>query len=314
VVIERRANFPIDQYPLWVPYGAPPDGAYRAVEVSIHAPQGHVLAGTLTTPLSGKAVPAALLITGLSPHERNNGQPPWMLLRDFADALTRAGIAVLRVDDRGVGKSTGENATLTTFDKAEDARTEVAWLRAQPGVDARQIVLVGYSEGGLIAPMVAASDRTIAAIVTLAGPGVPGPEVARYQIEQAVLHDPTIAAADREKEIAQQLAGELTPHERSYLSIDPTDFARRTRCPALIIHGGADLHVPVRSAGRLAAAMRAAGNPDVTVRIFPGVSHSLMPDPIGTQSGWVYLPGVLTSPAILDETVQWITSKLHPAT
>lgn len=284
-MIERRANFPIDQYPLWVPYGAPPDGAYRAVEVSIHAPQGQVLAGTLTTPLSGKAVPAALLITGLSPHERNNGQPPWMLLRDFADALTRAGIAVLRVDDRGVGKSTGENATLTTFDKAEDARTEVAWLRAQPGVDARQIVLVGYSEGGLIAPMVAASDRTIAAIVTLAGPGVPGPEVARYQIEQAVLHDPTIAAADREKEIAQQLAGELTPHERSYLSIDPTDFARRTRCPALIIHGGADLHVPVRSAGRLAAAMRAAGNPDVTVRIFPGVSHSLMPDPIGTQAG-----------------------------
>lgn len=313
VAIERRSAFPADQYRLWAPYAAPPDGAYRAVDVSIHAPQGHVLAGTLTSPLSPGAVPAALLITGLSPHERNNGQPPWMPLRDFADALTRAGIAVLRVDDRGVGKSSGDNASMTTFDKAEDARTEVAWLRAQPGLDATQIVLVGYSEGGLIAPMVAASDKAIAAIVTLAGPGVPGPELARYQTEQIVLHDPTIAAADRDKEIAKQLAGELTPHERSFLSIDPLDFARRVHCPALIIQGGADLHVPVRSTERLAAAMRAAGNSAVTVRIFPGVSHSLLPDPIGLQSGWVYLPGVLTSPSVLDETVRWITSKLHPA-
>jgi pimeloyl-ACP methyl ester carboxylesterase len=313
VVIERRSYFPVDQYPLWAPYAAPPDGAYRAVDVSIDAPQGRVLAGTLTTPLSLKVVPAALLITGLSANDRNNGQPPWMPLRDFADALTRAGIAVLRVDDRGVGKSTGDNASMTTFDKAEDVRTEVAWLRTQPGLDATQIVLIGYSEGGLIAPMVAASDKAIAAIVTLAGPGVPGLELARYQIQQLVLHDPTIAAADREKEIAKQLSGELTPREQSFLSIDPIDFVRRVHCPALIIQGGADLHVPVRSTERLAAAMRAAGNSAVTVRIIPGVSHSLLPDPIGPQSGWVYLPGVLTSPSILDETVQWVTSKLHPA-
>jgi uncharacterized protein len=66
---------------------------------------------------------------------------------------------VLRVDDRGVGKSTGDHAPSTTFDEAADVRTEVAWLRAHPRIDPRRVALVGYSEGGLIAPMVAAGDR-----------------------------------------------------------------------------------------------------------------------------------------------------------
>jgi hypothetical protein len=72
------------------------------------------------------------------------------------------------------------------------------------------------------------------------------------------------------------------------------------RCPALILHGGSDLHVPPRSAERLAAAMRAGGDRDVTVRIFPGVSHSLLPDPYGLGDGWVYLPAFRVAPPILD--------------
>lgn len=311
LVIERRAEFRADQYPLWGPYGAPPDGAYRAEEVSIPAPQGHTLAGTLTTPAHGNGkFPAAVLITGLGPSERNGGQPPWMPLRDLADALTRAGIAVLRVDDRGVGKSTGDHAPSTTFDEADDVQTEVAWLRAREGIDGKRIALVGYSEGGLIAPMVAAKDSKIAAIVTLAGPGTSGADLARYQISQAVLRDPAIAAPEREKEIAKQLAEEMTPRERVVLTIDPVEFARRVRCPALILQGGMDLHVLVRSTERIAAAMRGNGNSDVTVRIFPAVSHSLLPDPIGMGNGWVLLPGFLTSPQVLDVMAEWAADKL----
>jgi hypothetical protein len=126
VVIERRTDFTAAQYPLWPPYAPPPDGAYRASDAIIRAPQGHTLAGTLTRPLQGKRVPAAVLITGLGPAERNGGMPPWMPLRDLADALTRAGIAVLRVDDRGIGKSTGDHAPSTTYDEADDVQTEVA--------------------------------------------------------------------------------------------------------------------------------------------------------------------------------------------
>jgi len=313
VVIERRPGFTAREYPAWPPYGAPPDRAYRAREVAIRAPQGHMLAGTLTAPTHAGRVAAAVLITGLSPHERNNGDAPWMTFRDIADALGRAGIAALRVDDRGIGKSTGDNSKLTSFDKADDVRTEVAWLRAQPGINPMRIFLIGYSEGGLIAPMVASTDAAIAGVVTLAGPGVPGLEVAKYQVEQPILKDSTLSKADREREFAKRLdeaLKDLSPHETSFLTIDPLLYDRQVRCPALIMQGGADATVPLRSAQRIAAAMRSGGNQDVTVRIIPGVSHSLLPDPGGLASGWGALPAFLTSPQILDELTRWSVARL----
>ena len=315
VVIERRSGFSASNYPLWPPYSAPPDHAYSAQDVSIHAPKGHILAGTFTVPAHKDNIPAAVLVTGLSPNERNNGDAPWMTFRDIADVLTRAGIAILRVDDRGVGKSTGDNAKFTSFDKVDDVATEVAWLRTQPGIDPRRIMLVGYSEGGLIAPMVAAKDPSIAALVTLEGPGVPGMEVARYQVEQPILRDPKIPEAEREKEFAKRMEEalkDLSPHETSFLAIDPIQYDRQVRCPALIIQGGADATVPVRSAERIASAMRAGGNADVTVRIFPGVSHSLLPDPGGLPTGWSTLPAFLTAPDLLEELTRWSAAKLGP--
>jgi hypothetical protein len=313
LVIERQIGFSPSSYPLWQPYAAPPDGFYRAEDVSIRAPQGHVLAGTFTIPMHEQNMPAAVLITGLSPHERNNGAAPWMPFRDIADALTRSGIAVLRVDDRGVGKSTGDQTTFTIFDKADDVRTEVAWLRGHAGVDPKRIMLIGYSEGGLIAPMVAAKDPAIAVVITMAGPGVAGMEVARYQVEQAILKDPRIPESDWEKEFNKQLAEalkDLTPHESSFLKTDPQEYDRLVSCPILIIQGAGDATVPVRSAERIAWFARAAGNSNVTVRIFPGVSHSLLPDPSGLPSGWVALPAFLTSPDLVDEITRRSRSNL----
>lgn len=315
VVIERRTGFPESSYPGWPPYAAPPDHAYDAKAVSIRAPQGHVLAGTFTVPSHTGRIAAAVLITGLSPHERNNGDAPWMTFRDVADGLGRAGIAALRVDDRGIGQSTGDNSKLTSFDKADDVRAQVAWLRSQPGVDPARIMLVGYSEGGLIAPMVAAGDPAIAAVVTLAGPGVTGMDVARYQVQQPILRGPNMSDAEREKEFAKQLETalkDLSPHETSFLSIDPISYDRQVRCPALIIQGAADATVPLRSAERIASAMRAGGNLDVTVRVIPGVSHSLLPDPVGLSSGWAALPAFLTSPDILNELTRWSVARLAP--
>jgi dienelactone hydrolase len=310
VVIERRTGFTAAQYPLWPPYAAPPDSAYRASDASIHAPQGHTLTGTLTTPLHGKLVPAAVLITGLSPAERNGGSPPWMPLRDLADALTRTGIAVLRVDDRGIGKSTGDHAPSTTYDEADDVQTEVAWLRNQPGIDPKRIALVGYSEGGLIDLIVASKDPSIAAIVSLDGSGVPGAQLAREQTEQSVLHDPSVPAADREKEVEKELAEPMTPRESVFITIDPLLYAGRVHCPALILQGGSDITVPIRSAEKIANAIRSNGNSDITVRIIPAVSHSMLPDPIGPGSGWVYLPAFATSPQLLDVMTNWATAHL----
>jgi alpha-beta hydrolase superfamily lysophospholipase len=308
VTIERRIGFMPAAYPPWPAYAPPPDGAYRADSVRIAAPEGHSLAATLTVPKRAGPFAAAVLVTGISPHERNQGDPPFMPFRNLADALTRAGIAVLRVDDRGVGASSGDRASSTTFDEVNDVHTEIAWLRAHRDIDRRRILVMGLSEGGLIAPMVAATDSALAGIVTLAGPGVSGDEVARYQIVAAVMADSTIAPSARAAEIQKQLSDSLNARERSYMSIDPLAWARRVRCPALIVHGGSDLHVPPRSAERLAWAMRSNGNRDVTVRVFPGLSHTLLPDPLGLATGWAALPGFMTSPELLRAVADWATA------
>jgi len=161
--------------------------------------------------------------------------------------------------------------------------------------------------------MVAAKDPSIAAVITLDGPGVLMSEVARYQVEQPVLRDPKIPASDQQAETEKRLVEalkDLTPRESVVMTINPVEYDRQVRCPALILHGGTDLDVPPRSAERMAAAMRSNGNSDVTVRIFPGVSHSLLPDAIGLSSGWAALPGFLTSPDLLDFMSKWAAEKL----
>src|SRR5580658_2525951 len=138
---------------------------------------GNKLAGTLTLPRSPGPHPAVLLITGSGPQDRDEallGHRPFLVISDY---LTRRGIAVLRVDDRGVGKSTGKFAEATTVDFAADARASVDFLKVRKDIDPKQIGLIGHSEGGIIAPMLASESSDIAFIVMLAGPGVTGEEI-----------------------------------------------------------------------------------------------------------------------------------------
>jgi dienelactone hydrolase len=314
ITFERRDDFALASYAPWPRYAAAPDGAYTAADVRIPAPEGHVLAGTLTLPAhaSGR-LPAIVLISGISKHERNHGQPPLVVFRDIADVLARAGIAALRVDDRGVGASTGDYANATTLTEAKDVHTEIAWLRARKDIDPRRVAVVGYSEGGLIAPVVASEDPTIAAAVLLAGPGVSGPELARYQVEIAVENDATIAAADRERAIAKELAEPMSPRETVFMSLDPLAYAAKVRAPSLILQGGSDRHVPPVSAERLADAMRRGGNANVTVRIFDNLSHMLVPDPEGLASGWKQLPSYRMSDELLHTLTDWLVRQLRPS-
>jgi len=127
---------------------------------------------TITIPEGKGPFPAALLITGSGQQNRDEeilGHKPFAVL---ADALTRNGIAVLRVDDRGVGKTTGQFKGATTADFADDARAGLNYLRSRSEVDKKKTGLIGHSEGGMIAPMVAAGNKDVSFIVLLAGPGV----------------------------------------------------------------------------------------------------------------------------------------------
>jgi pimeloyl-ACP methyl ester carboxylesterase len=158
-----------------------PPYPYAAQDVTIEHPDGHVLAGTLTVPNGDGPFPAAVLITGSGPQDRDEtilGHKPFLVI---ADHLTRHGIAVLRLDDRGVGGSTGSFAGATTEDLAGDVVAAMKFLGTVEAVDHARIGLIGHSEGGLIAPMVASQDEGVSFIVLLAGPGVRGDDLLRVQ-------------------------------------------------------------------------------------------------------------------------------------
>jgi hypothetical protein len=141
------------------------------------------LAGTLTLPRTENRVPAALLITGSGAQDRNEallGHKPFLVI---ADHLTRAGIAVLRVDDRGVGGSTGDVTQSTTADFATDVIAGVKFLKNHDRIDPKKIGVIGHSEGGLVGPLAASRSRDIAYVVMLAGTGVPGSEILPLQLE-----------------------------------------------------------------------------------------------------------------------------------
>ncbi len=143
---------------------------------------GTMLAGTFTVPDGPGPHPAVILITGSGAQDRDEtilGHKPFLVL---ADHLTRRGIAVLRVDDRGVGGSSGSIATSTSQDLAGDVRAGLAFLKDHPDVDDTRLGLIGHSEGGLIAPIVAAGEPDVAFVVMLAGTGFPGREILQLQL------------------------------------------------------------------------------------------------------------------------------------
>lgn len=153
---------------------------YTSEEVRIPHPQGgHELAGTLTFPKNpARPLAAVALITGSGPQDRDEtiaGHKPFAVIADY---LTRRGHAVLRYDDRGVGGSTGSFEHGTTLDFASDAGAAVDFLKTRPEIDPRRIGLLGHSEGGLIAPIVASQrPEDIAFLILLAGPGLRGDQI-----------------------------------------------------------------------------------------------------------------------------------------
>lgn len=152
-----------------------PPFPYSEKEVTIKTTNEKVkLSGTLTIPHGKGPFPAVILISGSGPQDRNEelmGHKTFLVL---ADHLSRNGIAVLRYDDRGVGKSTGDFAQATSFDFADDAEAAWKYLVKQKKINPLKTGIIGHSEGGLIAPIVAARNPKIGFIVLMAGPSVPG--------------------------------------------------------------------------------------------------------------------------------------------
>ena len=204
---------------------------YYSEEVRIeNTKDSVVLYGTLTMPAKDGLYPAVVLISGSGPQNRDEelmGHKPFLVLSDY---LTKNGIAVLRYDDRGTAKSKGIFSKATSFDFSNDAEAAFNYLLTRKEIIPNKIGLVGHSEGGLIAPMIAARNNNIGFVVMLAGTGLSGDQIMLLQQELIARADGS-SEADiqktkkvnkavfdivRKNEIANNLNSELS----NYLKIE----------------------------------------------------------------------------------------------
>lgn len=290
-------------------------------EVRIAVDSATTLAGTLTMPVRAAAscAPAVLLLSGSGLQDREGaradvpGYRPW---RDVRDALIARGVAVLQLDDRGFGGSTGAFAGATTADFARDAGTALRWLREVPGIDAWRLAVVGHSEGAVEALLVAQADRQLAALVLLGAPSRPGREIARSQRQELVGSDlarwparerrAVLAAAEA---VAESLAVR-DPRLRQWFALDPRDVARGVRVPVLLLHGETDRQVPPRHADELADVLRRSGAPVVAVRHLPQTNHLLLADRDGDPQGYGRLPDRRVRREALEALVGFLVTQL----
>jgi hypothetical protein len=314
-----------------VDYNAPPGAPFTAEEVTVEA-KGFTLAGTLLMPKTGKPpFPVVITITGSGQQTRDEylplpGLEKYRPFRQIAEALASRGIAVLRVDDRGIGKSTGRDTlkTATSADFAGDTRAQVDYLRKRKEIDPARIALLGHSEGGMIGPMVAASDPRIAAVVLMAGPAKRGDEILLYQQNQPV--DTSQMLTDEEKakqrfQNAENLrkaaqndpsAPEAlrSPWMRYFLTYDPLPTIRKVRQPILILQGELDRQVTAEQAEMIAKAAREAGNRDVSERVFTGLNHLFLPAKTGAPSEYSSLSTNTIPDDVMKQLVDWLALRL----
>jgi dienelactone hydrolase len=298
-------------------YSAPAGAPYTATEVTLEGPGGITLGGTLTVPTDAAGpVPAVVTITGSGQQDRDEYLPVaggYRPFRQVADTLGRRGIAVLRLDDRMVGASGGTRGT--SADNADDIRAALAFLRTRPEIDGSRLALVGHSEGGLIAPMIAATDTALKGAVLMAGPSQTGAEILRFQQRQAIDNDSTFPPESRDSMYAvahDSLQTLITTDTwlRFFADYDPLATARQVKTPILILHGSTDRQVTAEQAPALAEAFRNGGNPDVTMEVFPDLNHLFIHDPDGQPGGYNRLSSNKVVPEVLGVMVEWLVERL----
>ncbi|MGH9475900.1 MAG: alpha/beta hydrolase family protein [Terriglobales bacterium] len=317
-----------------------PPYPYRSLTVTVPSVKGIQLAGTLTVPQGKGPFPAAILIAGSGPHGRNEDLFGHQIFWVLADSLSRHGLAVLRVDKRGIGKSGGDYATATTEDFARDVAAGLVFLQKQSEIDPHRIGLIGHSEGGLIAPIVASRHRrAVAFVVMLAGPALPGSAIivaqtvaanrvagaspaalARIRVEETKFVDTVKSAPDaaavpaalraavNQKElpaaVLRAAAVASSPWYYEFLKLDPAPYLRQLRCPVLALDGSKDTQVPAaENIPALDAAL--ANDPHATIVAMTGLNHVFQPAKTGALDEYASSP-ITFAPAALHRIEQWL--------
>ncbi len=271
---------------------------------------GVVLAGTFTKPINAPTSPAVLLLSGAGPQDRDEtiaGHKPFLVLADY---LTRRGIAVLRVDDRGTGESTGEYKAGTTRDFASDAEAGLRYLLTRSDVDRKHVGLIGHGEGAIAATIVAAAAPEVNFLVLLNGTAVTGEEVLLAQTARAeqVAGVPEgqieadlrigsglykMARQNRSAEDMRaaletvpeeykpflepwrrQIPGLQSPWLRFFLVYDPRAALEKVTCPVLALFGEKDIQIdPGQNASAMKSAFSKGHNRNAKVKTLPGLNY-----------------------------------------
>ena len=326
-------------------YGAGP-APYAAIEVSFENVVDNVqLSGTLTVPRGASAAPAVLLSQGLGfePFDRDYTLPSAPALKSFlaiADALSRNGIVVLRVDDRGAGRSSGQKQLSSVQQLAGDLVAGVAFLKTRPEVNAKRIGIIGHSFAGLTAPMAAVRSNDVAFVITLAGlltdarvnlerlpaglravttatwttlaqssPMLSPPELEgrlRDAFTSAMANVSNQERASVQAAMATIVTQWATPLRRSQALTDSGEALRALTKPFLAVHGARDGELDAATnLGPLVRLLGEAGNADFAVATIPDLDHWMW---VCTQPSKPGQPcaEMEFSPRVLELITSWI--------
>lgn len=321
-----------------------PPYPYQAEDVTFpNEKAGIKLAGTLTMPNGAAPFSAVVLVSGSGPQNRNEellGHKPFLVLADY---LTRRGIAVLRYDDRGVGESEGNYAQAGISDFATDAEAAMDYLKTRKEINKEKIGIIGHSEGGCIAFMLAAEQKP-SFIVSLAGAGVDGqhllriqrealfiasgiPEVHIAQFNDYMAQAQTIAIeaktkTDIEVGVTELFKGTLmekqtepaieqlsSPEIISFLKYDPAPYFKKINCPVLALNGMKDLQVPCGvNLDAILNGISANGNKQVMTKPYFNLNHLFQTANTGLPSEYGAIEETFNEEALKD-IIDWIVEQ-----
>ena len=323
IPVQRRPQEPQKPYP------------YREEQVAFrNESAGIALAGTLTLPQGNGPFPAVVLISGSGYQNRDEelmGHKPFLVI---ADALTRAGIAVLRYDDRGVGESQGHPYGNTTADLSWDAEAALGYLKSRPEISCAG--LAGHSEGGAIAFIVAAREPSCDFVISLAGPGVrgdkvllaqqrailsgsgiPAPQLEQITAANKMMFD-TILSSESNDEALRSMLMQMTGGQEEavnqlldtwmyyFLRYDPTEDIASVKAPILALNGTKDMQViHSQNIEAIEAAAAKGGNTCVETVVFEGLNHLFQHCTTGLPTEYGKIEETI-APEVLEKMIEFI--------
>lgn len=327
-IAERRPQTPTPPYP------------YEVKDTSFTAPDGAILSATITLPKmqKGKKVPAIVMVTGSGPQNRDEEMLDHKPFAVIADYLARNGVASIRYDDRGTGKSTGNYLKATTYTFKDDARSGIEFMRTVPGID--KVGVLGHSEGGTIAFMLG-EEKVPDFIVSLAGMVIPGKEAlmmqnsrlldksgvsgkekensltlisrlfdmmadqARKGVSEPIDIDALAASVgDVPEEVVNSIKATQkvrTPWFDTLLTLNPAESVSKTKCPVLAING--DIDTQVEAKPNLEVIKNHCKS--ATIKEMPGLNHLLQHAKTGETAEYDQIRETI-SPEVLGIILEYI--------